>query len=52
MAMEGIDLYNWCLQTKLKGFLEMFLVKLVLMLTGTSTVLRTSVALRNGLGLQ
>lgn len=46
VTVEGIQLYNWCSQTKLKNFMGMILVKLVLLLTGTS------VDLRNTLGLQ
>lgn len=46
VTVEGIQLYNRCSQTELNNFLGMFLVKLVLMLTGTS------MALRNSLGLQ
>lgn len=52
VSTESIDLHNWCLQTKLKGFLEMFLLKLVLMLTGTAVALRPSMAPKNELGLQ
>lgn len=46
VTVEGIQLHNRCSQTELNNFLGMFLVKLVLMLTGTS------MALRNSLGLQ
>lgn len=46
VTVEGIQLHNWCYQTKLRNFLGMILVKLVLLLTGTS------VALRDTLGLQ
>lgn len=46
VTVEGIQLYNQCSQTELNNFLGMFLVKLVLILTGTS------MAPRNSLGLQ
>lgn len=46
VAVEGTQLHHCCSQAKLKHFLGMFLVKVVLMLTGTS------VALRSTLGLQ
>ena len=52
VTMEGIYLHNWCLQAKVKAFLETFLVKLVLLLIGMSMAPTPSMALRSRLGLQ
>lgn len=45
VAVEGTQLHHCCSQAKLKYFLGMFLVKVVLMLTETSVTLRSTLGL-------